>query len=139
MTLVARKAAPGGAEGATIAELANPQVATLAVYLAGGATENVDTEHIAVQAYRLAPGRYRWKQYAEHIDIEKVAESLRDAQKARYGHFVQGARGTGWMLAPAGLDFARAHLERAERPDLVRAREEPWVKPERVRLLATTA
>src|SRR5438270_6015939 len=138
MTLTARTATASGSEAATIAELSNPQVVTLAVYLAAGATKNVDTEHIAVQAHHLAPGRYRWKYYPEQIDIEKVAESLRDAQKARYGHLVQGARGSGWMLTRAGLDFARAHMEHSGNPDLTRAREERWVRPERVRLLASS-
>jgi hypothetical protein len=139
MTLIARTVAASRSENATIAELSNPQVVTLAVYLAAGATKNVDTEHIAVQAHHLAPGRYRWKYYPEQIDIEKVAESLRDAQKARYGHLVQGARGSGWMLTRAGFDFARAHMEHTRKPDVMRAREEPWVKPERIRLLASLA
>jgi hypothetical protein len=139
MMLMARKAIASTPQDATIAELSNPQVVTLAVYLAAGATKNVDTEHIAVQAHRLAPGRYRWKYYPEQIDIEKVAESLRDAQKARYGHLIQGARGSGWMLTRAGLDFAHTHMEHTGKPDRMRAREEPWVKPERVRLLASSA
>jgi len=139
MNLAVRAAPVSKSEDATIAELSNPQVVTLAIYLAGGSTKNIDTEHIAVQAHRLAPGRYRWKYYPEQIDIEKVAESLRDAQKARYGHMIQGARGSGWMLTRAGLDFARDHMEHTGKPDLTRAREERWVKPERVRLLASSA
>ena len=54
MMLMARKAIASTPQDATIAELSNPQVVTLAVYLAAGATKNVDTEHIAVQAHRLA-------------------------------------------------------------------------------------
>jgi len=139
MSATVRAAPTSRSEDPTIGELSNPQVVTLAIYLAGADTQTVDTEHIAVHAHRLAPGRYRWKYYPEQIDIEKVAESLRDAQKARYGHMVQGARGLGWMLTRAGLDFARTHIEHTGKPDLTRAREERWVKPERLRLLASSA
>jgi hypothetical protein len=65
MNPAARPAPATGVEDATVADLSNPQVVTLAIYLAGGATKNVDAEHIAVHAHRLAPGRYRWKHYPE--------------------------------------------------------------------------
>lgn len=44
-------------------DVSNRHVILLALLLQGGASQFVDIEDIAVQAYRLAPTRFRWNRY----------------------------------------------------------------------------
>jgi hypothetical protein len=86
-------------------ELNQREIVTVALYHLGGATEAVDTEDIAVKAAELAPGKFSWRKYRDNIDQELVRVALKNA-RIEY-KYVSGSVKEGWMLAPAGLKFAR--------------------------------
>src|SRR4051794_5780323 len=80
------------------------ELVTLAVYRLGGAQRAVDTEDIAVEANKLAPGRFSWRKYPDQINLELIRVHLSDAKK-RNGMLI-GAGRTGWRLTQEGLNWA---------------------------------
>ena len=57
-------------------EINNRQVVLLALLLHGGATGHVDLEDIAVDAYRLAPTRFRWNRY-DYPSLETTRQAFK--------------------------------------------------------------
>ena len=57
-------------------DINNRQVVLLALLLQGGATGHVDLEDIAVQAYRLAPTRFRWSRY-DYPSLEATRQAFK--------------------------------------------------------------
>ena len=117
---------------------------TLAVYRLGGAQRAVDTEDAAVEAHRIAPGRFSWKKYPEQINLELIRVFLSDAKK---NDLVIGVGRTGWRLTQRGLKWAEEVSERTGEIDSTRTRaqsragsidEQRW-RRERSRILATHA
>ena len=49
------------------------EMVTLAVYRLGGAQRAVDTEDVAVEAHKLAPGRFSWRKYPDQINLELIS------------------------------------------------------------------
>lgn len=123
--------------------LANHQIVTLAVYLLGGETKQIDTEDIAVKANALAPGRFNWRKYPAQINIETVRAFLSDAKKTKNGSYLSGVGKEGWLLTEAGLRFARGNLNVLKAADLSRnritAKERKRIRMEKERMLATPA
>ena len=107
-------------------QLKRYEFVTLAVYLAGGDTREVDTEDVAIRVNELAPGRFTWRKYKSQINIEIVRALLSDAKKEKCGALLSGTGTTGWLLTEAGLEFAAKHADRVKGvPDPVeRGREE---------------
>lgn len=120
--------------------LSNHQIVVIAAFLAGGDSQRIDTEDIAVTASEIAPGRFTWRKYPEQINIETVRKRLWDACKPEKGGFVLGSERDGWLLTEAGVKFARSHLNAIpgskKRTSL---RERTWLKSERERLLSSDA
>ncbi len=77
-----------------------------ALFRLGGSTRPVDIEDIAVECFQIAPHRFRWRKYAEQIDLAQVRDGLSDARKEANGELVVGARKQGWSLTPAGVRWA---------------------------------
>ncbi len=123
--------------------LANHQIVTLAVYLLGGETKQIDTEDIAVKANQLAPGRFCWKKYPGQINIETVRAFLSDAKKAKNGSYLSGVGKDGWLLTEAGLHFSQANLDVLHATDLSRSRitpkERKRIRIEKERMLSSPA
>jgi hypothetical protein len=84
-------------------QLNNLQIAVLALYELGGDQGAADTEDIAIHVDELAPGRFRWRKYEQHINLYTVLVSLWDAQKKG---LVRGGVEKGWQLTPSGLSSA---------------------------------
>jgi hypothetical protein len=116
--------------------LTNEQVVVLAVELLGGSATLVDTEDVAVKADEIAPKRFRWRKYAQYINIELVHTALRDAK--RLGSFVRGAGSEGWQLTVAGMQLVRElkqlHPENAPARVRMSSKERAWLSKERSRL-----
>jgi hypothetical protein len=72
----------------------------------GGAHRSVDIEDIAMEAYRLAPHRFRWRRYPEQVDIAGARDGLSDARKRENGGLVVGDRKHGWTLTAEGVAHA---------------------------------
>ena len=127
-----------------VSDMPNHQVVTLAVHRLGGASKAVDTEDVAVEVNRLAPGRYTWKKHPDQINLEIVRVYCSDAKKAEKGKLLIGSGTDGWMLTPAGLAFARQHagVSAISAPSGVQAqmsRAKPWYRNEEVRLTGSEA
>ena len=88
-------------------EFSKPQLVTIAVALLDGDTTHIDREDVALKVNDIAPGRFNWRKYPEHIDLSTVSFALQDARKTRCGGLVVGNNTKGWMLSPAGLKWVK--------------------------------
>lgn len=93
---------------------------TLALYQLGGGQRAIDTEDIAVEAHRLAPGRFSWKKYPDQINLELIRVFLSDARMKN--KLVIGSRRTGWRLTQEGLKWAESVSKTLGQSDLSRSR-----------------
>ena len=84
------------------------ELATLAVYLVGGASHSIDTEDAAVKCHEIAPSLFSWRKHKDQINLELIRVSLSDAKKAKYGGLLSGSGREGWRLSNRGLDWIRA-------------------------------
>ncbi len=125
------------------AVLSNDRIVVLAAYLAGAAKGYADTEDIAMQAARLAPGKFSWKKYPDQINIEVVRRRLTDAATAEKGVLLTGSKRQGWLLTEAGLKFCEEHQDSISDVDaggvFKVTREQTWAVRERVRMTSEPA
>lgn len=96
-------------------EINNRQVVLLALLLQGGATGHVDLEDVAVQAYRLAPTRFRWSRY-DYPSLEATRQAFkhwkdRKTEEPRVTEHRQTYLLTGLGVKEA-VDAARIILQR---------------------------
>jgi hypothetical protein len=120
--------------------LSNLEVVTIAVYLLGGEHTPIDTEHVAVKANELAPGKFTWRLYTNQIHLDNVRISLVDARKPDRAYLC-GSDRSGWSLTDKGIEFVQNHLAPVgggHKPVLSPA-EHRWRRHERERLLAHEA
>jgi hypothetical protein len=119
-------------------ELNNQDIVVLAVYAVGGADRYADTEDVAIEAAKIAPGRFSWRKYKDQINIDTVRKRLWDAAKNKDGPLLLGSEKEGWLLTDAGLEFAKANAGRVTSEDLQRTRqsqrEQTWTTRERARM-----
>jgi hypothetical protein len=123
------------------------EVVTLAVYLKGGAERAVDTEDVAVEANRLAPGRFAWRKYPDQINLELVRVYLSAAKSPDRGEMLIGSGRTGWRLTRHGLQWVERaagkldYLKTSRRREQSRSGsidEQRW-RRERARIQSTSA
>jgi len=89
----------------SLTKISHPEFVTWVVSLLGGTEKRVDTEDVAVRAYELAPSRFGWRKYPQHINLELVRVYLSDAKKREHGQLLTGSGKTGWSLTRKGLDW----------------------------------
>ena len=103
--------------------ITNVDVVTYALAELQGGRRPVHLEQIAVKAYELAPGSFRWDldEFSNFVDKDKVRVSLTDAEKADKGGLVQGVgvRRSGqskrtdlWRLTANGAKWLLKNEER---------------------------
>ena len=123
------------------------EVVLLATYMLGGAQRAVDTEDIAIEAHRLAPGRFSWRKHADQINLELIRVNLSNAKKSEYGKLLIGSGRTGWRFTQRGLKWAQGAMPNLKnmRTDITREQsrsgsidEQRW-RRERSRITATRA
>lgn len=117
----------------------NDQVALAALLVLGGDRGPVDTENIAVESDKLAPGRFRWRKFKEHIDLGLVRNGLQDARKKR---LVDGGAHRGWVLTLEGVQEASTLLPLLADPSTrqrIATEQRQWEARERTRLHAEPA
>jgi hypothetical protein len=126
-------------------EPSQAEVVTLAVYFLGGAQRAIDTEDVAVEAHRLAPGRFSWRKHPDQINLELIRVYLSDA-KIKH-ELLLGSGKTGWRLTQRGLKWSEQAAASPSVSDSSRTRaqsrsgsvdEQRW-RRERSRILATEA
>lgn len=114
-----------------------------ALFNLGGKARSVDIEDIAMEAFRLAPHRFRWRKYETQVDLAQVRDGLSDARKPGNGELVAGNRKHGWTLTPAGVQLAeRLSAGRApeDKPQPMRERLDiPVLAAERRRVMTSRA
>lgn len=117
----------------------------MAVYRLGGAQRAIDTEDAAVEAHKLAPGRFSWKKYPDQINLELIRVYLSDA-KIKHDMLLGSGR-TGWRLTQKGLKWCKQTAASVTVSESTRTRaqsrsgsidEQRW-RRERSRILATGA
>lgn len=130
----------------TLTNFSQAEVVTIAVYRLGGAQRAIDTEDIAVEAHRIAPGRFAWKKYPDQINLELIRVFLSDAKKNE-NKLVIGSGRTGWRLTQRGLKWAQRASNAVSEVGAGRSRaqsrggsidEQRW-RRERSRIVATRA
>ncbi len=123
------------------------EVVTLAVYLLGGTQRAIDTEDVAIEAHRLAPGRFSWRKYPAQINLELIRVYLSDGKKPEKGKMLIGSGRTGWRLTQRGLKWAQQAARATEDLQTPRSRaqsrsgsidEQRW-RRERTRIQSTGA
>jgi hypothetical protein len=122
---------------------ANYELATIAVFLLGGETKQVDLEDIAIKLNDLAPGRFAWRKFPAQINIKFVDDSLRDAKKLKNGKYVLKSNKDEWLLTQKGVAFARRGLQQLKDANVSRKalseKEKNWMRSERERMLGSPA
>jgi len=118
---------------------ANHEIVTLAVYILGGESKEIDTEDIAMKVNELAPGRFNWRKYHDQINIENVRTFLSDAKKIKNGAYLLGSGKKGWLLTEKGVTFAKQNLKELNNTILTRKsisqEERRWMHREKSRML----
>lgn len=59
-----------------------------------------------MECFKLAPHKFRWRKYADQVDLAQVRDGLSDARKPSNGELVVGDRKHGWTLTPDGQRLA---------------------------------
>jgi hypothetical protein len=104
-------------------EATNVEVVAWALGHLGGVEAQVHLEDVAVKAFALKPGAFRWdlNSYSNHIDKDKVRVSLTDAAKPEYGQLTKavGKKIPGlskptdwWLLTPGGTHWINENAPR---------------------------
>jgi hypothetical protein len=118
------------------------EIVAVVVYLLGGHTRSVDTEDVAIKANAMAPGRFVWRKYPEHIDLQAVRFALENAKREHCGYLI-GTGNEGWMLSKLGLEFAQNNAKKLQAADLSGKRlsdsDKKWQRRERLRLISSIA
>jgi hypothetical protein len=129
-------------DSASIERNSAVEIVTVVVYLLGGKTRSVHTEDVALRANEMAPGRFAWRKYPEHIDLQAVRFALENAKRAHCGYLI-GTGNEGWMLTQSGLAFAEKNEDILKAANLSGKRiadsDKKWLRRERARLLASDA
>lgn len=86
--------------------LTNVQAVVVAMIQLGGDHRLVDLEDVAFRANQVAPGQFRWRKYADQINLYRVRYALKDAQGAG---LIRGDSRRGWQLTPLGVKEATSH------------------------------
>lgn len=107
-------------------QTANRKLVVIALYRAGGATEKIHTEDIAIIAHRLFPDSFSWTKYPDRVDKDIVRVALVEAARAANGQMVTGRSGRGrghakhrgkapatdgWTLTESGLRWVKENAD----------------------------
>ncbi len=127
---------------ASIKDLNNVQIMALAIYVAGGRTQQAQLEDIAIEADKIVPGRYRWRK-RDYISDRLIVSWLSDARKEDKGGLALGTPEKGYMLTEEGIKFVdeNKHLLTAEGSKETRLsqKERAWINKEKKRILGEPA
>ena len=124
-------------------KLMNPEIVVLAAYLIGGDKLRQHTEDIAVEAFKIAPGRFAWRKHSDRIDLRPIHNALSDSRKKVFGQLITGSDEKGWQLTQAGIKFSEENIHKIntiqESGNRVSKEQRRYLKNERERILASDA
>ena len=102
------------------------QLVLLALLRCGGDEQFVSTDEVALEAFKLFPGKFCWDEYQHLPHWDRVRQWLSEAKKEKHGVLVEGWSGgdrEGWKLTAAGVRLLRfkektlAQVDTAPYPD----------------------
>ena len=76
----------------------------------GGNERFVSTDEVAIEAFRLFPGKFCWDEHPHLPHWDRVRQWLSEAKKAKHGALVEGYSGDrrdGWRLTAEGVRLMR--------------------------------
>lgn len=79
----------------------------LAMLRLGGDSRGLDMEDIAIECHKVSPKTFAWRKYPEQINLDLVANAMRDGKRDRNGALINGGQNTGWRLTMAGQEYAQ--------------------------------
>jgi len=86
------------------------QLVLLALLRCGGDQRFVSTDEVALEAFKLYPGKFCWEEYPHLPQWDKVRQWLSEAKKPKHGTLVEGYGGQRWegyRLTAAGVRLLR--------------------------------
>lgn len=131
---------PSGHTIISVSRLTRPEAVTLALFDLGGGETAVDTEDIAMRVAEMSPGMFAWRKYPEQVDKELVRVALSDARLKK--SWVVGSHDKGgWLLTPAGQEFAQntGAVHGSPVPSRSNQRDSRQLDRERARLMTSAA
>ena len=87
-------------EKISISDLTSNEIIALSVYRVAGETGTADSEDVAVEADKIAKGKFRWKKYRKYIDIFQIRGLLANA---KISNLIKGGEKKGWSLTKSGI------------------------------------
>ena len=105
----------------------NPDIAVFALYLLGGATDNVNHEDLAVKCWEMAPERFSWLRHP-YPNADSVRRELSRAKQRKPAR-VAGGRDGGWRLTEHGVRWVK-HNKTGLEASVARPTSEPSRKKE---------
>lgn len=101
----------------SIDDLNNEQVATLAIYVLGGASSRQDSEDIAIKCHELAPAKFGWEKHRDRPSLAVAKQALTDARRTSPDGIrvpsntglISGEPKKGWILTPDGAAWCEAN------------------------------
>ncbi len=87
-------------EKISISDLTSNEIIALSVYRVAGESGTAESEDIAVEADKIAKGKFRWKKYKKFIDIFQIRVLLGNAKISK---LIKGGEKKGWSLTKTGL------------------------------------
>ena len=99
----------------------NRELVVYCLYIAGGATERVHTEDLALKCWELFPDSFSWTKFPQYPEKDIARVALTDARKGKYGALVSGrmegkassvghVEPEGWALTDKGLEWIKNNL-----------------------------
>ena len=113
------KATSAPRPGETVNDVSNVHLALAALDQLGGATRFVDIEHVAIEAFKIAPDRFGWRTRKEYPSWERVRTAFvhanQNEQRRRAPTLViSDTDGSSWKLTADGVAFVRKNAARTE-------------------------
>ena len=91
-------------------QLTKKDVAVLALWKLGGASQIVDTEDAAIAAHSIDSDAFGWKKYPERVDLDLVRMTLRHEGEAKSPR-IEGSIQSGWHMTPRGVAWIEENGE----------------------------
>lgn len=89
----------------------NQDVFVWALYLLGGAEQEIDVETIYLKAFELAPARLSWRTRPDLPDYKKTAKALQSVEAVSHVGLVHKTNSLARKLTSAGASWVEANLE----------------------------
>jgi hypothetical protein len=116
-------------------EISNKDVVLIALYNLGGSTKRIHQETIAVEADKIAPGRFRWMSDNTRISDHNVWNSLRNAKTGNDLHCTD--KEGSWILTDYGINLFETKFKNMKMTITPRKRKKPPHEEKKLKLLTT--